>query len=212
MSEPTPTQGTDLRELARLSTVLPSNGPRYTSYPTANLFTEQHLESKFRSTWQQHGSDTISLYVHVPFCAKVCFYCACNKIHTANRAHAETYLGYLLRELEQHAQILSNTGAQQKQIDQLHFGGGTPTTLSYHHMQQLFDQLRCANNDATSGAIIERPRAEVPAVEMAADQNDLILEIGTGDLGNDIARRRIRARVGLNIDMDLDRAAGQRPG
>ncbi len=113
------------------------NGPRYTSYPTANLFQPGDWQNEYLNTLHAVGSRPLALYVHVPFCARICYYCACNRIHTGNRTHAETYVDYLCREISLLGAHLPDSGA----VQQLHFGGGTPTFLDDSQMQRIFDQL-----------------------------------------------------------------------
>lgn len=116
-------------------------GPRYTSYPTADRFVEafdaaaysKALEQRNISQWLQ----PLSLYVHIPFCASLCFYCACNKIVTKRASQGAVYLDYLRRELALH---LANLPAGQR-VNQLHLGGGTPTFLSDEALQQLMQML-----------------------------------------------------------------------
>ncbi len=130
---------TDRAELVALIPQLASNGPRYTSYPTANLFVENDFSGDYGLAWNERPSgraQDISVYIHVPFCATVCFYCACNKVHTANRAHTETYLEHLQQEIALQARV---TG--RRRITQLHFGGGTPTSFSPRQMAQVFETL-----------------------------------------------------------------------
>ncbi|MEM1229553.1 MAG: oxygen-independent coproporphyrinogen III oxidase [Pseudomonadota bacterium] len=130
---------TDRDALTALIPQLAGNGPRYTSYPTANLFAEGDFQADYRNGWETgeaRQTREISVYIHVPFCATVCFYCACNKIHTANRLHTRTYLAHLLREIELQVRV---TG--RRRITQLHFGGGTPTTLSVTQMARIFEKL-----------------------------------------------------------------------
>jgi oxygen-independent coproporphyrinogen-3 oxidase len=114
------------------------NGPRYTSYPTANLFSEAFDARDARSALESIESDQdLSLYVHVPFCDTVCYYCACNKIITNNRKHAVGYLEYLYREIG----ILADMLGRSARIRQLHFGGGTPTYLTDDQFQSIFRVL-----------------------------------------------------------------------
>jgi oxygen-independent coproporphyrinogen-3 oxidase len=80
----------------------------------------------------------LSLYVHIPFCDTVCYYCGCNKIVTKNRDKATTYLGYLKRELAMQGKLFAGSN----QVEQLHFGGGTPTYLSDEQMSDLMQYLR----------------------------------------------------------------------
>ncbi|KGF78506.1 coproporphyrinogen III oxidase [Massilia sp. JS1662] len=124
--------------IARLS----RSGPRYTSYPTADRFTESfgyrdflHAVADLRT---RGGGKPLSLYLHIPFCDTVCYYCACNKIVTKNREKAATYLAYLKREVEMQGRLF----AGMNEVEQLHFGGGTPTYLSDAQMEDLMAHLR----------------------------------------------------------------------
>jgi len=116
------------------------SGPRYTSYPTALQFDPELSSDALVSTGKQ-TSDTnapLSLYVHIPFCAHVCYYCACNKVITRNRKKAQPYLDTLYKEMRQ----LSEWYSGDRIVDQLHWGGGTPTFISNEQMAELMGQLR----------------------------------------------------------------------
>ena len=117
-------------------------GPRYTSYPTADRFSEafdygDYLQAA-ANVRNRGGLHPLSLYLHIPFCDTVCYYCACNKIVTRKREKAATYLSYLKREIELQAQLFAGFN----HVEQLHFGGGTPTYLSDEQMQDLVAHLR----------------------------------------------------------------------
>lgn len=115
-------------------------GPRYTSYPTANLFAESFPRRALRDALLKLAEKPhapLSLYLHVPFCATVCYYCACNRIITNNRRHAVEYLGRLDREAAMIRSLLPNT----HEVEQLHFGGGTPTYLNDQQFEALFTTL-----------------------------------------------------------------------
>ena len=117
-------------------------GPRYTSYPTADRFTDafgygDYLQA-VASVRARGGRNPLSLYLHIPFCDTVCYYCGCNKIVTKDRSKAVTYLSYLKREVE----IQGKLFAGMNRIEQLHFGGGTPTYLSDAQMDDLMAHLR----------------------------------------------------------------------
>jgi oxygen-independent coproporphyrinogen-3 oxidase len=121
---------------------LSKQGPRYTSYPTADRFSESfgyrdylHAVASLRT---RGGVKPLSLYLHIPFCDTVCYYCACNKIVTKNRARATTYLSYLKREIEMQGQLFAGIN----DVEQLHLGGGTPTYLSDEQMGELMAHLR----------------------------------------------------------------------
>jgi oxygen-independent coproporphyrinogen-3 oxidase len=110
-------------------------GPRYTSYPTAVQFHEDFgLEDYLHEVDSGNRKGTpLSLYFHLPFCAQVCFYCGCNKIVTANRARAQPYLDRLYREMALQAELFDS----QRPVEQLHWGGGTPTFISDEQMREL---------------------------------------------------------------------------
>lgn len=117
-------------------------GPRYTSYPTVKQFHNNFTERHFRSIAMQTNEDLVpkplSLYIHVPFCANVCFYCACNKIITANKNRAAEYLKYLEKEID----LLANLFDADRVVEQLHIGGGTPTYFDTEQLVQLILKLR----------------------------------------------------------------------
>ncbi|MFV1983920.1 MAG: oxygen-independent coproporphyrinogen III oxidase [Thiohalomonadales bacterium] len=112
-------------------------GPRYTSYPTVPQFSDSFTIDNYKENVKTSNSDLIpkplSLYFHIPFCDTICYYCACNKIVTKNHAKAETYLNYLMQELKFQANLFDHD----RQVEQLHWGGGTPTFLSHEQMTQL---------------------------------------------------------------------------
>ena len=119
-------------------------GPRYTSYPTADRFgphfgPSEYIQALAHRRSAGAGQQTpLSLYVHIPFCESLCFYCACNKIITKNKTQAATYLHYLSQEVALHTAHLGRGQV----VSQLHLGGGTPTFLSDEQLHQLFAMLR----------------------------------------------------------------------
>ena len=127
------------------------SGPRYTSYPTADRFVEafdataycKAIAQRNISSWTQ----PLSVYVHIPFCASLCFYCACNKIVTKRYEQSAIYLDYLQRELDLHLQTL---GPQQI-VNQLHLGGGTPTFFSDEELSCLMHMLKKAFSFSAEG-------------------------------------------------------------
>lgn len=118
------------------------NGPRYTSYPTADRFVEAFTADDYLQALDQRGQQgsslPLSIYVHVPFCASLCYYCACNKIITRHPERGAEYLKYLAREVELQVSHLGRGQA----VSQLHLGGGTPTFLSDDELAQLMAMLR----------------------------------------------------------------------
>lgn len=115
-------------------------GPRYTSYPTAVQFHEgiQTADMLRALAESRRAGRDLSLYIHVPFCANICYYCACNKVITKDRSRAIPYLQALYREIE----LISEHVGRKQRVEQLHFGGGTPTFLSHEQMRGLVDKIR----------------------------------------------------------------------
>ncbi len=116
------------------------SGPRYTSYPTAVQFHEGFDKNHYDQcrTESNIGAQPISLYVHIPFCAHVCYYCACNKVITKRREKAQPYLDRLYQEMSMRAAGYP----KDRQVEQLHWGGGTPTFINHEQMSELMNKLR----------------------------------------------------------------------
>ena len=118
-------------------------GPRYTSYPTADRFVEAFGESQYQDALLQRGHSArshafpLSVYVHIPFCTSLCYYCACNKIITHQYAKALSYLESLHQELA----LLSPYLGEGNKVSQLHLGGGTPTYLRDPELRSLMKML-----------------------------------------------------------------------
>ena len=119
-------------------------GPRYTSYPTADRFVEAFGEAEYLQALEQRRDGLgakaypLSLYVHIPFCESLCYYCACNKIITKHHERGAEYLSYLAREVNLNIAHLG----QGQVVSQLHLGGGSPTFLSDAELVQLMSMLR----------------------------------------------------------------------
>lgn len=128
-------------------------GPRYTSYPTADRFVEAFTADQVSLALAQRREGAaamllpLSLYVHIPFCESLCYYCACNKIITKRHERGETYLRYLSREVDLHTAQL---GLGQT-VSQLHLGGGTPTFLTDGELRELMAMLRRSFTFAPGG-------------------------------------------------------------
>ena len=117
-------------------------GPRYTSYPTAVQFNDgygvSHYYKHAHGTNEEQKPAPLSLYFHIPFCATVCFYCACNKVVTKNQAHTVRYLDCLALEIEKQGGLFDKC----RKVEQLHWGGGTPTFLNQQQMGRLMEETR----------------------------------------------------------------------
>ncbi len=120
-------------------------GPRYTSYPTADRFVEAFGADAYRQALRQRaegamvgGAPPLALYLHIPFCEQLCYYCACNKIITKHHSRGREYLTDLAIEVELHVAELGRT----QPVSQLHLGGGSPTFLSDEELAELMALLR----------------------------------------------------------------------
>ena len=128
--------------LARLDV----SGPRYTSYPTADRFVEAFGPSQYQQALSQRADAVggaampLSVYVHIPFCESVCYYCACNKVITKHHERAAEYLDALQREIDLHVSVLGRGQA----VSQVHFGGGSPTFLNDDELERLLGMLQSA--------------------------------------------------------------------
>ena len=118
------------------------HGPRYTSYPTADRFVEAFDAAAYRHWLRNRNiggfARPLALYVHLPFCDTICYYCACNKIVTKDHGRSAKYLDYLGREIRRVAEDLKDD----RNVSQMHWGGGTPTFLSEGELRQLIAAIR----------------------------------------------------------------------
>ncbi|MDH5300768.1 MAG: oxygen-independent coproporphyrinogen III oxidase [Gammaproteobacteria bacterium] len=156
------------------------SGPRYTSYPTAVQFHEGFAEAEYRA-WaarsnersrQQTKPTPLSLYFHIPFCDTVCFYCGCNKIATKDRSKAAPYLERVYKEIAMQAELFDKN----RVVEQLHWGGGTPTFISPDEMKELMAMTRkhftLADDDTGEFSIEIDPR------EVTQDSLQLLRDLG----------------------------------
>ena len=201
----------------RLLRELPQTGPRYTSYPTADRFQDtfgyrDYLHSVAGLRTRGAGRP-LSLYVHIPFCEYICYYCACNKIITRNRERAGTYLGYLKREIDMQGMLL----AGMNKVEQLHFGGGTPTYLSDQQMGDLMDHLRrwfiFASDSEGEFSIEVDPRTVSPQrVHSLRKQGFNRISLGVQDYDPEVQKavNRLQPPEATQGIIDAARAAGFR--
>jgi oxygen-independent coproporphyrinogen-3 oxidase len=152
------------------------SGPRYTSYPTADRFVEAfsqadlHQALDLRNQGLGQKNRPLSIYVHIPFCESLCYYCACNKIITKHHEKAEPYLRYLAKEVELYTLSI---GIGQS-VSQLHLGGGTPTFLSNDELRELMSMLKRSFSFVTGGEY----SVEVDPRTVDASRLALLFELG----------------------------------
>jgi oxygen-independent coproporphyrinogen-3 oxidase len=170
---------------------LDRNGPRYTSYPTADRFVEAFDADAYRSWAAKRNIGGIhralSLYVHLPFCGTVCFYCACNKIVTRDASKGEKYLGYLAREIELQSALFQ----QDPVVRQMHWGGGTPTFFTTEQLAALCSLLRANFTFAPDGEYsieIDPRTVDAASIEALRAMGFNRLSLGVQDFDPDVQR------------------------
>ncbi len=132
------------------------SGPRYTSYPTALSFSDGYQQHDLIKAINSSSTNSLSVYIHIPFCSQLCYYCGCNKVITRHQSKADLYLDYLEQEIIAQAALFTSY-----QVEQLHLGGGTPTFLTAAQMARLIGILEQHFNfahDAERGIEID-PRS-----------------------------------------------------
>ncbi|MCK3655944.1 oxygen-independent coproporphyrinogen III oxidase [Pasteurellaceae bacterium Macca] len=145
------------------------SGPRYTSYPTALEFSEAYTDEDFQNAAAKYPNKPLSLYVHIPFCHKLCYFCACNKIITRHQHKVDIYLDYLEREIKSRAPFF-----QHRTVTQIHWGGGTPTYLDEAQSLRLMAMLRKHFNVSEHAEI----SIEMDPREIELEMLDHLREIG----------------------------------
>lgn len=163
------------------------NGPRYTSYPTADQFRDGDWLGAYGAALVNTNIRALSLYLHVPFCTTICYYCACNKINTANLKRADSYVQRLVREMALHSQRIDRPHL----VEQLHFGGGTPTFLSDSQLSVIFeamgDYFNLDNEDSRDFSIEIDPRGLDPRrIDHLAKLGINRISIGVQDFDPDV--------------------------
>ena len=194
---------------------LDRKGPRYTSYPTADRFVDTYTARDYRNALALRAADArvrpLSVYVHVPFCESLCYYCGCNKIITRDRAKAGRYLGYLDREIDLQAALLQDS----VRVEQLHLGGGTPTFLTIEQIDTLVGSLRARFDFAAAleASIEIDPRTmDANSVAGLAAIGFNRMSLGVQDFDPEVQRRinRVQSEEQTAAVMNSGRANGFR--
>lgn len=191
------------------------SGPRYTSYPTAlqfdpELSARDLVDAGMRTTDE---SAPLSLYFHIPFCAHVCYYCACNKVITRNRKKAQPYLDTVYKEMAEVSQWYS----KDRIVNQLHWGGGTPTFISDDQMVELMNKTRqhfnLRNDDKGDYSIEIDPReANADTIKVLRDIGFNRISLGVQDVHEEVQRavNRVQPTEQTQAVLDNARSAGFR--
>ncbi|SKA49489.1 oxygen-independent coproporphyrinogen III oxidase [Enterovibrio nigricans] len=155
------------------------SGPRYTSYPTALEFHEVFTAAEFDMACTQYPERNLSLYVHIPFCHTLCYYCGCNKVVTRHAHKADEYLDALELEIRQRAYLL-----RERNVTQLHWGGGTPTFLTKAQISRLMSLLRQEfrlSDDAEISIEVDPREVELDVLDHLRAEGFNRLSIGVQD-------------------------------
>jgi len=190
-------------------------GPRYTSYPTADRFTEaftaeQYVDALLARTLSG-PTRPLSLYVHLPFCDTICYYCACNKVITKDHGRSAKYILYLAREVA----IVSGLVDSASPVTQLHWGGGTPTFLSAEEMKLLWRALHdhfAFTPDAECSIEVDPRKVNTETVELLSELGFNRMSIGVQDFDPAVqqAVNRIQSEAETRFVLDAARANGFR--
>lgn len=162
------------------------SGPRYTSYPTALEFAETFGEADFQQAVTRYPERALSLYVHIPFCHRLCYFCGCNKIVTRQQHKADQYLDALEQEIIHRAPLFAG-----RQVSQLHWGGGTPTYLNKAQISRLMGLLRHHfnfNADAEISIEVDPREIELNVLDHLRAEGFNRLSMGVQDFNKEVQR------------------------
>ncbi|BCV60294.1 MAG: oxygen-independent coproporphyrinogen III oxidase [Shewanella algae] len=171
------------------------SGPRYTSYPTALEFDDSFTEGDLLSAIAGSKSDKLSLYIHIPFCAKLCYYCGCNKVITRHQHKADQYIEYLAAEIVKRAPLFKHYT-----VTQMHWGGGTPTFLNPEQIIKLSSLLKSHFNFAEQGEY----SIEVDPREIELSMLDALKEAGFNRISIGVQDFNKEVQVAVNREQDED--------
>ncbi len=188
-------------------------GPRYTSYPTADRFhdgfTATNYVDALNARNQERAAQPLSLYVHVPFCNTICYYCACNKVVTKDHGRSAKYIRYLAREIDQVGAMVEGAPP----VVQLHWGGGTPTFLSREEMSALMAALRGRfrfADDAEISIEVDPRKVGADTIAFLGEQGFNRISVGIQDFDPKVqaAVNRIQSEAETRTVIDAARVSG----
>ncbi|MEK6211897.1 MAG: oxygen-independent coproporphyrinogen III oxidase [Pseudomonadota bacterium] len=191
------------------------SGPRYTSYPTADRFVQAFGESTYQHWLARRNaggmSQPLSVYVHLPFCNTVCYYCACNKVVTRDRGKSARYVAYLAKEIG----LVGSELAGDHRISQMHWGGGTPTFLARDEMRALNDAINAQfdrSDDCECSIEVDPRRVEPGMMAFLAGLGFNRVSIGVQDFDPAVQKavHRIQTESETRRVIEESRAAGFR--
>ncbi|MFI3256415.1 MAG: oxygen-independent coproporphyrinogen III oxidase [Psittacicella sp.] len=176
------------------------SGPRYTSYPTALEFNTSYTEQDFQASLLKYNEKDLSVYIHIPFCHKICYFCACNKIIARQSSKVDTYLNYLEKEIKKETSNLKN-----RKVTQLHFGGGTPTFMDENQFKRIMTFLNQEFNISSNAEI----SIEVDPNETTVDTIVFLKEVGFNRLSMGIQDLSKKVQEAVNRVEDFEHVKAQ---
>ena len=185
-------------------------GPRYTSYPTADRFHAGFGEDDLkRHLHERRTAQAWSLYMHLPFCDTLCYYCACNKVITKDHGRSAKYIKYVGREID----IVGGLVEGAPRVEQLHWGGGTPTFLARDEMTTLMGMLRGGFNvspDAEISIEVDPRKVDTPTIEFLGRLGFNRISVGIQDFDPEVQKavNRIQSEAETRLVIDAARANG----
>ncbi|HAS8350401.1 oxygen-independent coproporphyrinogen III oxidase [Morganella morganii] len=180
------------------------SGPRYTSYPTALEFNQQYSDSDFIASANRYPERPLSLYVHIPFCHKLCYFCGCNKLVTRQKHKADEYLAVLEKEIAARAPLFAG-----REVHQMHWGGGTPTYLDKAQISRLTGMLRQYFRfapDAELSIEIDPREIELDVIDHLRAEGFNRLSMGVQDFNKEVQRLVNREQDEATIFALVERA------
>jgi len=183
------------------------SGPRYTSYPTALEFDERFDYAQLIKATETYPNRPLSLYIHIPFCHKLCYFCGCNKTITRHQEKADKYLDYLEKEITSQAPYFKD-----RQVSQLHWGGGTPTFLLPNQITRLMKMLRkqfTFQADAELSIEVDPREIELSTIDHLAKEGFNRLSLGVQDFNKEVQKAVNREQDEAFIEQLLTRAREQ---
>ena len=163
-------------------------GPRYTSYPPANFFTEKFDSSMYKKmliSSNQKYPENISLYVHIPFCPKLCYFCGCTTQIGARENQIESYIDALIKEIDMTAELIDKN----RSVTQIHWGGGTPNSIDMSYIRRVMDRFYHHFNILPTAEIAMEcspAELEIEHIDELKDMGFNRISMGIQDLRNDV--------------------------
>ena len=180
------------------------SGPRYTSYPTALEFNQQYSDGDFLASASRYPQRPLSLYVHIPFCHKLCYFCGCNKLVTRQKHKADEYLTILEKEIAARAALFAG-----RDVHQMHWGGGTPTYLDKVQISRLTGMLRRYFHFTDSAELsieIDPREIELDVIDHLRAEGFNRLSMGVQDFNKEVQRLVNREQDEATIFALVERA------